>query len=510
MSNETVPIIEITDPNLQQRVDQAIADLEAHYPDKKIKLLDTVDKNLGKRLSALYKLIGYDSRADFCVAYGFELIVSRGGGRPATVDPEAVLTELESRYKDRTKPSTIKQLSEQNPDLKGKIKTITNASTKHFGKRFSDVLLERGILEAPTLVPVDDDAIVKAVDALTEAYAATGTPASSATKLRNDNPEYFSELIALSDRCPELFGCNASELLFKRGLIASMPKTQARKASSKKDFTREEIDAAVKEYRDIVYALPCEERPSKQADIKALAPDLAPAIIFGIRKDPALKEELRATATLYSSPSFIWNNGVRGFAFDEINPLVAKLIGKDVVEPGDPESVHLPRYVTGIDLVHKMELRELSLCCKTSNGYEPGQEVEFTEDTEDVTDWRGRPVHQLHLCLPNMYKSSRSWNFGESTGVICDLPNPLDAISDDFRSLEASPLHRHIKAIVTSCVEHGAQHYTTVLLQFLMPLKNETVASLLRGMGIVTNADIQGDLAWRYRLRQAAESKPTF
>lgn len=433
MSNETIPIIEITDPTLQERVDRAIADLKAHYPNKQIRLLDTVDKQLGKRLSSLCRKIGYASRADFCVAYGFEVITTRSGGRPTTVDPEVLIAELESRYRDKPNPSTLKQISEENPDLKGKIKTVTNTAAKHFGKAFSKVLLERG-------------------------------------------------------------------------LIVPTPKTRPQKAPTKKEFTREDIDAAVKEYRKVVYALPCEERPSKQTDIKALAPELAPAIIFGMRKDLALKEELRITGVFYSSPTFFWNNGVRKFAFAEINPLVAKLLGTDVLAPGDPESNHLPRYVAGIDLIHTMELREITVCCKTNARYEPGQQVDFTEDIEDVIDWRRKTVHQINLKLPHIYHSHMSWGGDKSKGVINDLPNPLDSIDKDFNDIEESPLYSHISATVKSCVESGCQYYTTVLLRFLMPLKNETIVSLLRGMGIVTDADIQGDLVWRHRLKQAAEN----
>ena len=77
-------------PALVEREQKAIEDLRALFPDGNVAGLDSKDKALGKRLSKLYRSLGYESRADMIVACA-------GSARmigPAHVRPETVLIDV--------------------------------------------------------------------------------------------------------------------------------------------------------------------------------------------------------------------------------------------------------------------------------------------------------------------------------------------------------------------------------------------------------------------------------
>lgn len=138
--------IAISDPKLAKRVEKAVADLGEAYPDKTVRRLDQDHKSLGKRLSKLWKEVGYGSREELLNAYGFSTDAHAGHeGRPKS-DLEPLLAELEKRYEGKSSPATVSGLIAENPDLKGQLKTFQNTSKERFGKSAANVLRERGLL----------------------------------------------------------------------------------------------------------------------------------------------------------------------------------------------------------------------------------------------------------------------------------------------------------------------------------------------------------------------------
>ena len=138
-------------PESEQRVlDNLLRDLNEAYPDKVIVGLQKDPKKWSEKVGRLYKNIGYASREDFLAAYGFTVEKRSDGvktGRPS-IDLNAIVEELISRYEGDRCVTSIDQLKEENPDLAPKFKSIQNKSKELFGMTFNNYLKEKGVYQS--------------------------------------------------------------------------------------------------------------------------------------------------------------------------------------------------------------------------------------------------------------------------------------------------------------------------------------------------------------------------
>ena len=68
--------------------------------------------------------MGYEDNKSFLEAYGYTY-ERKGGGR-ASNDHAAVIEELKNRFPDGSQFLKLSELQNANPDLAGKIKTLSN------------------------------------------------------------------------------------------------------------------------------------------------------------------------------------------------------------------------------------------------------------------------------------------------------------------------------------------------------------------------------------------------
>lgn len=138
-----------------------LRDLERTYPDKKIFRLGKDHNEWDKKVTRLYKSIGYASRDEFLEAYGYTL-VRGGGGRPSTVDPKHVVEELSKRYSGDHYADSMDQIKQENPDLASSIKSLENQSRNLFGMTLKKYLTTKGVFKGSSLTDAEKiDAIVK-------------------------------------------------------------------------------------------------------------------------------------------------------------------------------------------------------------------------------------------------------------------------------------------------------------------------------------------------------------
>lgn len=145
---------------------------------------------------------GYDSRTDMIRAWGFSYDPTKAGA-PPTLDYEAVLAEIARRYKDKPKPKTASQLSDENPDLKTQIHTLSTNGRKYFGRTFGREIVARGLLDKP---PVRGDlGPVEVLDELALRYEGKPKPKTVA-QLFDENPDLKVFKSTLNARAKDLFG----------------------------------------------------------------------------------------------------------------------------------------------------------------------------------------------------------------------------------------------------------------------------------------------------------------
>ena len=155
---------------IKQRIERLLEKLEGAYPDKVIVGLHKNHKKWGETVAELYRELNYPSGNDFLEAYGFTVDTSNKGGRPKA-DPMDIINELKRRYANAPVCKSVKELSEQNPDLAPKFKNMQNQSEKFFGMKLVSFLIQEGILAGENKGrTMEDPAVVFA--ALKNKYAA--------------------------------------------------------------------------------------------------------------------------------------------------------------------------------------------------------------------------------------------------------------------------------------------------------------------------------------------------
>lgn len=265
---------------------------------------------------------------------------------------------------------------------------------------------------------------------------------------------------------------------------------------------RSELNVAIEKYREVAYALPYAERPTRPAAIRQLSPQYGPALLNGINTMPELKEQLKEQGVLPGPKTYVNKRLPCNLELEEVAPLVAAILGKAVIVSDDEQANLLPRYIAGVDLRRKLELRETIVCARTDAPCEVGKELSFKQSAVGFSSI----CRYNRFTLPELHRPMDSFGKKEPAERVLRLPNELVQVKNDKTAYARTALRKQVSATVVESTEIEGRYYATMRLRIVGALLPTTVALLLRNMGIVTEADLNGDLAWRYRLERACKS----
>lgn len=214
--------IVVTDPKLKAREEAAIADLQEIAPDGVITGLDNKDKALGKRLSALYPRLGYESRRDMIEAFGFQYDdAATKGGRRADMSAAEFVEEVCRQYEDAQPFPTLTrfemQLAKDRPDLASKLKTIKNKCAAELGDSLGSVLKQKGLVE--DAAKMDDSKVEQAIEELKSLYANSDDKPKSISALYIKHPEYGSLKRAFDRYVNQLNGMSPNAYFQELGIL---------------------------------------------------------------------------------------------------------------------------------------------------------------------------------------------------------------------------------------------------------------------------------------------------
>ena len=354
----------ISDPKIEEQLRFRLAQLNEFYPDKVITRLDADHKKLGEKLSALYKQIGYASRGDLLSAYGFT--IGSKQGRPSSVDPAEIFIELRKRYAEKELPKTASILMEQNPDLAGQLKTLSNQSKELFGDTFKNVLIEERLLQGKVKARggANQGPVQAMLDELVEIYGNGNAMYKSVTALKKAHPEFADEFDALQAHSKEWYGTTPVKLLKKLGVLGA----------GIVDQTAEDIDTLIEFFVSKYSNLPDDEKPKTFASLKTSWPDKEAVLIAGQHEwgkshNESFVDMLRRRGVLQVSKKSIAEEtkrlkarSVRNATIDELVDVLRQSGCPSVLEFDENRSVLLPERVLGIDLANHVELRESVFC----------------------------------------------------------------------------------------------------------------------------------------------------
>ena len=196
---------------IQKRLQTLFPKLDVAYPDKVIRSLQRDHKKWAETVTELYRLLGYPDSESFLNAYGYT--VERGpAGRQSTVDPHAIITELQKRYPNGTEFEKVDELFDENPDLKANLKTLKNKSTEVFGTSLKAYLMDLGLIGGVNKKRRLSDLIA----ALKERYPDGSDLPKTVNQLKVENADLPIEYLVYTKAIGET---TTLEYLRKKGLI---------------------------------------------------------------------------------------------------------------------------------------------------------------------------------------------------------------------------------------------------------------------------------------------------
>ena len=128
---------------LRKRIQSLMEKLDGAYPDHVIVRLAKDHTHWDETVTELYRKLGYADRASFLEAYGFKMNSDKGG-RPTTLDANAVIEELKRRYPAGAGAMKMEELKAANPDLP--LKSLQNQANELLGMTLLKYLKAQGIL----------------------------------------------------------------------------------------------------------------------------------------------------------------------------------------------------------------------------------------------------------------------------------------------------------------------------------------------------------------------------
>lgn len=488
--------IKIEDPKLAAKVDRIIEQLKEYYPDGKVVRIGGDHKKLSERIGQVYKEIGYPSRDDFFTAYGFEVVTMKRG-HPFTTDAKEVFAELHRRYDGKALCASPSQLIEENPDLKGKLKTLQNNSQRDFGDVFKNVLIGEGLLAGEkreaarkfTRAEMDE-----ALEELAGRIKEDGIFAKTMASLQKAYPDYSDALTFLGRVSSDWYGLTSRKVLQERGILVQ---------SGTLGVNQDEILSWLKETYS---SLPNDEKPASIDELIAANPDKSAELKEAQRKWKANHEEtflscLKQNGVIKMSEAALRNRLKETAPFCVRNANLKELVSlwKKVGGPKNPtreneEDLVLPERVVSIDvdlaveirrsffhaIVHKSELEQHAvkvgtpLSCSASDPF-----IAF----EAPDGYR----------LINRRVGKRRWSDSD--------PSPFDEYADYRESAwKDSP----VAGLVGAWIESTSQDYygcVLVCVRFDYPhkLTTQTMINLLYKNGVLTDDDMLGGDDWRTR-----------
>lgn len=486
--------IKIEDPKLAARVDRIVAQLKEYYPDGKVIRITNDHKKLSERIGKAYKEIGYPSRDAFFAAYGFE---ANKAGHPFTTDAKEVFVELHRRYDGKTLCASPSQLIEENPDLKGKLKTLQNNSQRDFGDVFKNVLIGEGLLAGEkreaarkfTRAEMDE-----ALEELAGRIKEDGIFAKTMASLQKAYPDYSDALTFLGRVSSDWYGLTPRKVLQERGILVQ---------SGALGVNQDEILSWLKETYS---SLPNDEKPASIDELIAANPDKSAELKEAQRKWKANHEEtflscLKQNGVIKMSEAALRNRlketapfCLRNAKLKELVSLWKKVGGPKNLTRENEEDLVLPERVAAIDvdlaveirrsyfhaIVHKNELEQHAvkvgtpLSCSASDPF-----IAF----EAPDGYR----------LINRRVGKRRWSDSD--------PSPFDEYADYKESAwKDSP----VAGLVGAWIESTSQDYygcVLVCVRFDYPhkLTTQTMINLLYKNGVLTDDDMLGGDDWRTR-----------
>lgn len=480
--------IKIEDPKLAAKVDRIIEQLKEYYPDGKVVRIGSDHKKLSERIGKVYKEIGYQSRDDFFTAYGFEVVRGKPG-HPFTTDAKEVLAELHRRYDGKALCTTTKELIEENPDLKGKLKTLQNNSVKDFGDGFKNILVGEGLLAVKERVAAREftrEEMDEALKDLEGKVKASENQPTTIAELKKAYPDYARAIAFLPKVCDEWYGAAPSHVLRQRGilvysydaekLIEWLKESYSSRSDNDKPASVEDIISANADRRA---ELKSAQRTWKSNHDETFFECLKKNGVIRM-SDLDLREKIKETAPLC----------VRNAALDELISLWKRVGGPKALVRAKEGHLALPERVLAIDIDCGVEIRRSFFHAVVNENDISLHEVKAGMPLSCAVSYPYMNFETLDGCLLSNRSPSHAF-----------LPVLFDEYDDYAEGVHKGSSFADLVGAWIENISHEAGGRALVCIRFDYPhkLTTQTMINLLYKNGVLTDDDMLGGDDWRKR-----------
>lgn len=480
--------IKIEDPKLAAKVDRIIEQLKEYYPDGKVVRIGSDHKKLSERIGKVYKEIGYQSRDDFFTAYGFEVVMMKRG-HPFTTDAKEVLAELHRRYDGKALCTTTKELIEENPDLKGKLKTLQNNSVKDFGDGFKNILVGEGLLAVKERVAAREftrEEMDEALKDLEGKVKESGNRLTTIADLKKAYPDYARAIAFLPKVCDGWYGAAPSSVLHQRGILAHSYDAEKLIEWLKESYSSRPDNEKPASVEDIISAN-ADRRAELRSAQRTWKSNHDETFFECLKKngvirmsDLDLREKFKETAPLC----------VRNAALDELISLWKRVGGPKALARAKEGHLALPERVLAIDIDCGVEIRRSFFHAVANESDISLHEVKAGMPLSCAASYPYMNFETLDGCLLSNRSPSHAFR-----------PVLFDEYDDYAEGVHKGSSFADLVGAWIENISHEASGRELVCIRFDYPhkLTTQTMINLLYKNGVLTDDDMLGGDDWRTR-----------
>ena len=365
-------------------------------------------------------------------------------------------------------------LLHENPDLSVKINGLSRKATELYGMSIAKLLKDRGILagSAQSVSEVSDEQIEAVLQELASVYRDASPRPASMKALVYLHPEHKAVLDAFSIRCTMVYGTTPRKKLIELGICEQCK-------ADKVSFSREDAEQAIDELGKMLCDVPSEGKPDALPKLASEYPELAEMLRGNDKKDFASKEHLQLLGILATNKTQIKKRGIRREPLEELLPEFGVVTPTRLFEPGKKEAGLLPSHLKGLDLDNGVELRcaTIALVDGAAQSLNAGDRFDIHLAVE--TDRYGEERKTISIeCEPRHSFTPRN-----SAGVY-----------DGWVEQPQSALSEYVGATVVSKSTYGDKTLVQLELCYLAEIDRDTLAYVLRELGIVRESDLRGEM----------------
>lgn len=463
--------IDVTDPKLKEREEKAIADLRALAPDGSAAGIDSKDKALGKRLSKLYKALGYEKRSDMIEAWGFS--TGGAGGRPRSADPAALIDELVALFADREPADSLEAIVAEFPELSSKMRSARRYAEEVFGRGLTDELRARGVLRSRSGLKESGDAeIIAMVEHLKALYADADDKPKTVRGLFDAHAEYEHLARMFSGASERLFGKKAKHYLQSIGVLEP-------NASAALD--REELEAVLEDVSQRIAEMDSSKVPVTVSALLVLFPEYKTVLSSAKACGAITKASLQKRGVLRKSDkqkkterNRLLDRTVRNASIEELSRLWRSLSLPDVIDGTSVDSGLLPEGISSVEVSKGIEVKKDIYSHVSSLRYDEGTDIAGSV-----------PEGEIHVTVRRMDWDTR-YPYCEKVG-------------DTGKTVPRSSRFYGRDATVVAVSEYEGHALVQAEVREARPLRPETLLYGLLKAGALTGNDFALSDDWRHR-----------